>query len=179
MGDLIDLTIVNGTLVNVPVWEKHERGSNWLAIIDVDGTKPGGLSRHFIDRGKGPCLYFSEQVGLFDAVEFGADYTTSVGRKRPRRFYGVVVGKSDDRIRIETCKDGLAAILRAKEARISVESRIQALKLEREDLVARTAKINEELGKLVVTEPEPVVAEESTPPISDSPEMQDVHEDPH
>jgi len=69
------MAVANGALLEVPVFEKHHRGTNWLAVIDIDGTAPSGLSRQFIDRGKGECFYLIEQVKLFDPVEFGADYT--------------------------------------------------------------------------------------------------------
>lgn len=90
------MAVANGALLEVPVFEKNRRGTNWLAIIDIDGTCPGGLSRQWVDRGKGECYYLIEQIKLFDPIEFGADYTTTTGRRYNKRWVGVVTAKTDD-----------------------------------------------------------------------------------
>src|SRR5271170_6950145 len=95
------MAVANGVLLEVPVFEKHHRGSNWMAVIDIDGTCPAGLSRQWIDRGKGECFYLIEQVKLFDPIEFGADYTTGTGRKYRKRWYGVVTAKTEDYLLVE------------------------------------------------------------------------------
>jgi hypothetical protein len=49
------LLIANGALLQAPVYETHPsgRGTNWLAVIDIDATSPGGLARRFMQTGKG------------------------------------------------------------------------------------------------------------------------------
>jgi len=142
------LLVANGALLEAPIWEKHFRGSNWLALIDIDPTAPGGLSRRFLNRGKGECLFVIEQLGLFDAVEFAADYTTSVGTKKKDRWYGVVVALTDGHLLVERCETGVKAVLRSKEARASVQDRAAALRAEKEALVERAAKLAAEIAEL-------------------------------
>jgi transcriptional regulator with XRE-family HTH domain len=64
---------VNGALLDVPAWENREKPKNWMAVIDVDGASPGGLSRRFLSYGRGDTFYLVEQLTLFDPVEFAAD----------------------------------------------------------------------------------------------------------
>jgi hypothetical protein len=147
----LKLKIANGALLEVPVFREHYRASNWLAVIDVDGTSPGGLSRRFIDRGKGECFYLVEQVALFSAVEFGADYTTSVGKRHPERYYGVVTAKTDDYMIVEGATSGASAVIRAKEARISLDDRKKALHEELETLKNRAAAIETAISDIEIT----------------------------
>ncbi len=142
------LLVANGALLQAPIFETHSRGSNWLALIDVDMSQPGGLSRRFMNRGRGECLYDVEQVGLFDAVEFGADYTTSMGSKKRHRMYGVVVGKTDGMLAIEEAASGAKAVVRSKEARQSTADRAAALRLEKEALITRAAELEREAQAL-------------------------------
>lgn len=142
------LSVANGALLECPVYEQHQRGSNWAAVIDVDGTAPGGLSRRWLPRGKGECFYLIEQLSLFDAVEFAGDYTTFAGNKRPARYYGVVVSKTDDYVLLEECKSGAAAVLLAKKKRESGEARKAALLDERQNLINRACKLDEEIEAL-------------------------------
>lgn len=88
-----------------------------MAVIGIDGSCPGGLSRQFVPRGRGVCLYLIEQVVLLDAVEFAADYTTSFGRKKRKRWYGVVIEITDDAMIFEQFDDGAAAVLFADACR--------------------------------------------------------------
>ena len=145
---VVTLTLANGALLGAPVYENHRRGSNWLAIIDIDATMPGGLARRFMNHGKGECMYVVEQVGLFDAVEFAADYTTSYGDKRRERWYGVVTAKTDDFLQVEQCGSGAKAVLRAKELRTSTEALVAALEHDRESLIARAAKLEAQIVEL-------------------------------
>jgi hypothetical protein len=145
---VFELPCANGALLAAPVWEQHYRGSNWLALIDIDATSPGGLSRKFLNRGKGECLYVIEQVGLFDAVEFGADYTTSVGRRKPARWYGVVIAKTDSFLHVEQAETGAEAVLRAKAARVSPTDRAAAVAAERRELEERIKKLDDEIISL-------------------------------
>jgi len=113
----VHLTVANNALLEAPIYEEHHRGTNYLAVIDIDGTMPGGLGRHFINKGRGPCLYFVEQLAKFDAVEFAADYTTSVGKKNRCRWYGVIVAKKPDELILAPCDTGVDAVLYAKRLR--------------------------------------------------------------
>lgn len=140
--------VANGALLQAPVWEQHIRGQNWMAIIDVEASSPGGLGRRFMNRGRGECLYDIEQVGLFDPVEFGADYTTSVGNKKRLRWYGVVVGKTEGALNIEQCESGATAVLRSKDARHSTEDRANALRLERDAWIAKAAELERQIQAL-------------------------------
>jgi len=92
---MVKLKVEKGALLEVPIYEPHKRGKNWLAEIDLDPASPGGLKRRFFPRARGEYYYFIEP-GVF-AVEFGADYYSSSYKKHPNRVYGVLVwdGKSD------------------------------------------------------------------------------------
>lgn len=148
----LKLTVANGALLDAPVYEQHFRGSNWLAIIDVDGSCPGGLSRRWLKRARGECLYDIEQLALFDAVEFGADYTTSTGNKHRLRWWGVVVAKTDGHILVEEAKTGAKAVIRAKEARTSPLDRIAAIRALRDELIQKAEELDREVAALQAEE---------------------------
>jgi len=131
----------NGALLQAPAFENHARGTNWLAVIDIDGTMPGGLSRRWIERGKGACIYLVEKIGLFDAVEFGADYMTGTGAKKPRRWYGVVIAKTEDHLALEPAPSGKDAVLLSKLKRASPKALAAALLAERKALLDRADKL--------------------------------------
>ncbi len=149
---VLKLTVANDALLEAPVYEQHFRGSNWLAVIDVDGSCPGGLSRRWLKRARGECLYDVEQLALFDAVEFGADYTTSTGNKQRLRWWGVVVAKTEGHILVEEAKTGVKAVIRAKEARTSSADRAAALRAERDALIAKAEKLDHEVAALLAEE---------------------------
>lgn len=142
---------LNGSLFKSPVWEDHYRGSNWLAVIDVDGSCPGGLSRRFMPRGKGESLYLVEQLGLFDPVEFGADYTTSVGRKKPRRVYGIVIAITELEIVVRQHASGAEACVASRIARTSPADKVRALEMARDALIEKAAKMQDEIDAIEVT----------------------------
>lgn len=114
---LVHLTIAGGALLESPVWEQHYRGTNYLAIIDVSPEMPGGLGRHFINKGKGDCLYIVDQIAVLDAVEFAGDYTTGVGRRHRNRWYGVVASKTDALMTLIPRATGVKAVLLATQMR--------------------------------------------------------------
>jgi hypothetical protein len=145
---VLKLPCANGALLQVPVFEKHHRGTNWMAVIDVDGTSPGGLGRHFIDRGKGECFYLIDQVTLFDPIEFGADYTTSVGRRHRKRWFGVVIAKTEDYILAEECSKGVNAVLLSKAKRTDPQALANAFEKEREVLLKRAAELDAAVTQL-------------------------------
>lgn len=142
------LALANDALLEAPIYEKHHRGANWLAVIDIDKTMPSGLSRRWMPRGRGECLYGTEQLTLFDPVEFGADYTSYAGKKTRDRWYGVVLAKTESYLLIEKCPSGARAVLRATEAKSSREDRLRALQEERDNLVDRAAKVEGEIQEI-------------------------------
>lgn len=95
--DDIDIRLEKGALCSAPCWENHQRGKNWFAIIDVDPSSPGGLSREFATKAKGSYYYLlPNNLQQGDAVEFGADYYSSRGKKSTERWYGYVKEIRDD-----------------------------------------------------------------------------------
>lgn len=117
MSENIQLTVVNSALLEAPVFEQHWRGQNWMAIIGIDPNSPGGLSRHWLPKANGGGYVVTDlEVGT--PLEFGADYKTSLGKKRPNRWYGVVVELRIDSIEhgkgtliLKPCKNGRDACL--------------------------------------------------------------------
>ena len=105
-----DFTIEGGALSQVPCWESHGRGKNWMALISANPNSPGGLDRDFCEKAKGDCFYILPPLSPGDAVEFGADYYTSNGKKRPERWHGYVVRVLEDRIILHECGNGKAAV---------------------------------------------------------------------
>ncbi len=144
----VSLALVGETLLEAPVYEPHVRGKNWLAVIDVDGTMPSGLSRRWMPRGRGESKYLVSEIVLFDPIEFGADYTTARGDKQRTRWYGVVVGKTPTHLVVEQTKTGARAVLRAKLARGDLDSLVKSLEYEKQSLLSRVFVINEEIEGL-------------------------------
>jgi hypothetical protein len=104
--------LVQGAMCSVPIYESHKRGTNWLAVIHVDPESPNGLGRDFCRKAKGEFYYFTDNLKENDAIEIGADYTSSGGNKSRRRQYGLVKSISADKIEIElfdTYKEAFAA----------------------------------------------------------------------
>jgi len=112
--EIITLPIEHGALTEVPVYEDHKRGKNWLATIQIDPKSPGGLARVFIDRARGDSFFYIvdswAEPGV--AVEFGADYYTGSYRKNSCRWYGVIANVTADTLTLvksrgpkTACKD--------------------------------------------------------------------------
>ena len=147
-GEVLQVSVANNALLEVPIWEAHYRGSNWMAVINVDGSSPGGLSRKFLPKGKGDCFYLIEQLQLFDPIEFGADYTTSVGTKKRDRWYGVIIAVTDGHLIIERASTGVAAVLRAKTARESPKDRAKALRESLQSHLDQVVALEREIQEL-------------------------------
>ena len=139
---------LNGSLLKAPIYEAHFRGKNWLAVVDIDGSCPGGLSRRFMPYGKGEVLYMIEQVGLFDAVEFAADYTTSVGRTRQNRFYGVIVAITETELVVRAYDSSADACIAAQKMRTSTVDKIRALEEAKAAHAEKAAKLEAEIAEL-------------------------------
>ncbi len=104
-----DIKIEDGALCRVPCWERHSRGKNWLALISVSPSSPGGLARDFAAKAKGNYYYMVPSWGVGDAVEFGADYYSGSGKKSAERWYGYVKEVLADRVILTECATGKAA----------------------------------------------------------------------
>ena len=75
-------------------YEPHERGKNWVAVVIPDRTKPWGLDRVWLERGRGSC-YVATPIKVGDYLEVGADYVRFSGsRDRNRRYLRVVARTS-------------------------------------------------------------------------------------
>lgn len=146
----VRLEVVNGGLLKLPhgAWCEHHRAKNWAAVIDIDGTAPGGFSRRFLPYGRGPVFYLVEQVALFDAIEFAGDAVSFSGRVRASRVFAVVVVKTDDFIEVETFEDGAAAVLASKAKRTTKEDVLKALGAERRHYESRAAELAREMAEV-------------------------------
>jgi hypothetical protein len=107
---MITLKHDHGALIEVPIFEKHKRGKNWMAVISINPTKPGGLGRKFMNRAHGEYKYSIEGLKKGNAIEFGADYYSSKLNRTPKRFYGVIVEITEKELIIEEMKTGRKAI---------------------------------------------------------------------
>lgn len=110
--DDLDLKIENGALTEIPegCWEPHSRGKNWMAVIQIDPSKPGGLDRAFAAKARGDGYYLLPSLSPGDALEFGADYYSGRGRKNPTRWYGYVLRVEDDALIVHRCASGKTAV---------------------------------------------------------------------
>jgi len=144
-GEVVRVRVVAGGIPEAPVWESHKRGKNWAAIVGADPRMPGGLSRRFLERGRGDFLYMLGDLSLFDALEFAGDYVSFNGNVTQNRWYGVVVTKTEDALELRKCKRGLDAVVLSSEMRRSSEERRAALSRELEHHRARVAEIEAEL----------------------------------
>ncbi len=103
---------INGGLLEVPVYEGHHRAKNWAAIVEVDPARPGGFERTWFERGNGPCFYIVPKVlAVGHIVEFGADYVTGVGKRKPLRWFGVVREVTASHILLQPYEDVVTALL--------------------------------------------------------------------
>lgn len=111
MADFV-MRLENGAAREVPLFETHRRGRNWMARVQLDPSAPGGLRREFFERAHGDYYYLIPpgSLSVGDAVEFGADYYSGSGRKSARRWYGVVAAVSEDRVELVQAEDGRKAV---------------------------------------------------------------------
>jgi hypothetical protein len=114
------LTVMNGGLLDPPVWCDHERARNWAAIVEADPMKPGGLQRFWFLRGMGIFKYIvPKELGVHDVVEFGADYVTGGGWRKPERWIGIVTEVTSSGIVLEPCKNATHALTLLVERKVS------------------------------------------------------------
>lgn len=105
------LAVEHGALTEVPVYENHKRGNNWLAVIGIDPASPGGLSRKFAAKAHGEFYFMlPDNLAAGDALEFGADYTSSGGNRKRTRWYGVVKKIAVGKVTLEKHDTGSKAV---------------------------------------------------------------------
>jgi hypothetical protein len=138
-----EFKIEDGAMIEVPAYEKHSRGKNWLAIIANNPKAPNGLDRVFQEKGKGPYYYMVDGLKAGDPVEFGADYYSGGGNRQPSRWYGVITEIDDRKIIIEEYNTAEAAIKAAAEKQPQNER--ERLEAEAERLWTRLAEIDKTL----------------------------------
>jgi hypothetical protein len=93
------MRIRGGALVEVPVYEEHARGRNWMAKIQPNAHAPGGWDRVFAKKARGKDLYYIvSDIFPGEVLEFAADYYTGFDAKRPLRRYFFVVSRDDDEL---------------------------------------------------------------------------------
>ena len=93
----IILPIEDGTIEHLN-YESHRRGTNWVAKVSRNQTKPNGLEREFLKliRSGQRAVVVDEKTGQLllesgDYLEFGGDYYTAGGRRKAsRRYYRVL-----------------------------------------------------------------------------------------
>jgi hypothetical protein len=89
--DSVRLRVELNALAEVPIWESHKRGTNWLARIHKNPKAPGGLDREFADKARGDYYYmWPEDWKRGDVLEFAADYITGSRKRHRNRRYMVV-----------------------------------------------------------------------------------------
>lgn len=116
--------VEDGAMVEAPVYESHARGKNWMATIEADPAAPGGLAREFVKNGRGRYFYLVNASLIGKAVEIAADYTSSGGKRHPKRWYGVVRNVTDSEIVI----DGFATAdeaIKAARSRAAFDAQIK------------------------------------------------------
>lgn len=147
----MELTVKNGALTEAPIYENHKRGKNWMAVIEPDPTSPGGISRAFQQRANGEYFYMLGNLEPGDAVEFGADYISSSGKRSSSRWYGVVISLSDNTVAIEKCENTVDLWALRTSVRASLETsahKRSALVEEKSALLARLKEIDKLLQKM-------------------------------
>jgi len=144
-SDPVRLKVVSGGLVEVPIWEQSKRGKNWAAVIGGDPRMPGGLSRKFLDYGRGDFYYTLGDLSLFDAVEFAADYVSYSGNVTQNRWFGVVVAKAEGFIEVLRFERGIDAVTASAEMRSDPGAKRGALRRELEYHQSRAAELEAKL----------------------------------
>jgi hypothetical protein len=116
---IVSLRVEYGALLEVPCYESHKRGRNWAATISIDPKSPGGIGRTFWKRAHGEFYYLiPADLRPPVPVEFGADYYTVSGRKKPHRVYGVILSISQDTLTLEICQSAREAVERAEQLKM-------------------------------------------------------------
>ena len=110
---------LDGRSIENPVFCSHRRGRNWAAV--VSGKNAANAQRNFL-KAVGRTVDLS-QVAVGDVVEFGGDYISSGGIRRPNRCWWLIVKISDEVVSVDPF-ESLAAAMRAARAKPVEEGRI-------------------------------------------------------
>lgn len=109
----MDTFELDGRSIENPVFCSHRRGRNWAAI--VSGKNAANAERFFL-KARGPIIDLSP-VAVGCVVEFGGDYISSGGTRRPNRCWWLIVDISDEAISVEPFQSLAAAIRAARASR--------------------------------------------------------------
>jgi hypothetical protein len=104
--------VMNGGLLEMPIWGTHHRCRNWAAIISLAPALPGGIDRWWFNRGAGPVkLIVPNELEVHDPIEFGADYIRGSGYRDPERWYGVILENEPTHLLVDPCRDVMHALM--------------------------------------------------------------------
>lgn len=106
---------LDGRSVDNPVYCNHRRGRNWAAV--VKGKNAANCERQFL-RAKGEIIDL-EGVRPGDVIEFGGDYVTSSGNRRPDRRWWFVQEINDDVMTYEAHPTLAKAMKAARPAQVT------------------------------------------------------------
>lgn len=167
-GAVYNFEIEQGYMQGVIIHQPHERGRNWCATIAKDPNGPSGLSRNFHKLGKGSENgYSSENICLGDALEWGADYYTGGGSKKPHRKYTLVTELTSEKIVMTE----FATAARAIKARAEFLKRLENLEMKRaslkrtkNELMQKIEQVQAEIDEIDAKSP-PAVEELSAEPV--------------
>ena len=98
---IMTLQVLGGALTQVPCYESHFRGRNWMAKIQPNAHAVGGWDREFAKTGRGKeMLYLVSDLFPGNVIEFGADYYTSFDKKKPFRKYCIVLDRTEEALKV-------------------------------------------------------------------------------
>jgi hypothetical protein len=112
--------VEEGALKEAPVYETHKRGKNWMAVIEISPSCPGGLARTFVKNAYGPYYYMINTLKVGDAIEFGGDYYTGRGSKRAERWHGVLIEITESEAKFHRVNGGITCVKTARKFRENV-----------------------------------------------------------
>jgi hypothetical protein len=93
--------IEDGTIPNHK-YHDHKRARNWVAVVQRDMSKPGGLDRQFLQRAPGHRV-FVEGVEVGEVLEFAGDYYSAKGSQKPDREYFLVRELTPEGMSLQPC----------------------------------------------------------------------------
>ena len=82
-----------------------------------------------MNKGRGDCFYLTDPFGVFDVLEFAADYTTFNGSRRRQRFYAIVVRKTPSEVTLKPCAKGAEACVIARKLREETEAELARVRV--------------------------------------------------